>query len=89
MNIKELPGKYEEKNNNTFFKKEELLLKIGRRLVRGHCDNWAACKIVEFRSMKEDGHRVTMRTNELIQKFEVNFGIVWQSRDTEEIRFAG
>ena len=34
-----------------------LHLTIGRRPVRWHCDNWSACKIVEFGSMKEDCHR--------------------------------
>ena len=56
--------------------------------MRWHCDNWAACKIVEFGSMKRDCHTVAKRINGLIREFDVAFEIVWLSRDTEEIRFA-
>ena len=65
-----------------------LQVKITGRPVRWHCDNWAACKIVEFGSMKEDCHRVACRINELVQELRIDFEIVWQSRETEEIRFA-
>ena len=56
--------------------------------VRWHCDNWSACKIVEFGSMKADCHAVAKRINDLIRQLDVNFEIVWQSRESEEIRFA-
>ena len=49
--------------------------------TRWHCDNWSACKIVEFGSMKRDCHVVAKRIN-------VSFSIVWLSRESEEIRFA-
>ena len=65
-----------------------LQVKITGRSIRWHCDNWAACKIVEFGSMKEDCHRVAIKINELIQELKIDFEIVWQSRETEEIRFA-
>ena len=65
-----------------------LLVRITGKPVRWHCDNWSACKIVEFGSMKEDCHRVAIRINELIQEGRIDFEIVWQSRDSEEIRFA-
>ena len=65
-----------------------LLVRITGKPVRWHCDNWSACKIVEFGSMKEDCHRVAIRINELIQEGVIDFEIVWQSRDSEEIRFA-
>ena len=62
--------------------------RIRGRGVRRHCDNGSACKIVEYGSMKEDCHRVARRINDLIQVLSVHFDIVWQSRETEEIRFA-
>ena len=62
--------------------------RIKGKPCRWHCDNWSTCKIVEFGSTKSDCHKVAVRINELIQKFEVEFEIVWQSRETEEIRFA-
>ena len=62
--------------------------RIKGRPVRWHCDNWATCKIVEFGSTKPDCHRVAVRINELILLLDVEFEIVWQSRETEEIRFA-
>ena len=61
---------------------------IKERSVRWHCDNWAACKIVEYGSTKPDCHKVAVRINKLIQEFGLKFEIVWQSRETEEIRFA-
>ena len=56
--------------------------------VRWHYDNWAVYKIVEFGSMKVDCHEVAVRINEVIQRYEVNFEIVLQSREKEEIRSA-
>ena len=56
--------------------------------VRWHCDNWSACKIVEYGSMKKDCLEVAKRINDLIRQFDVNFEIVWLSRESEEIRFA-
>jgi hypothetical protein len=56
--------------------------------IRWHCDNWSACKIVEFGSMKADCHTVAKRINDLIRWLDVNFEIVWLSRESEEIRFA-
>ena len=58
------------------------------RKVRWHCDNWAACKIVEFGSMKEDCHLVAKRIDGLLREFDVDFEIVWLSRSSEVIRFA-
>jgi hypothetical protein len=49
--------------------------------TRWHCDNWSACKIVEFGSMRRDCHVVAKRIN-------ISFSIVWLSRESEEIRFA-
>ena len=65
-----------------------LKARIFRGIMKWHRDNWAACKIVEFDSMKKDCHRVAVRINQLIQKQEMNFEIVWHSRGTEEISFA-
>ena len=62
--------------------------KIRGGSVRWHCDNWSACKIVEFGSMKEDCHVVAKRINDLIRRLDVSFNIVWLSRESEEIRFA-
>ena len=62
--------------------------KIRGGSVRWHCDNWAACKIVEFGSMKEDCHLVARRINDLVRRLDVFFEIVWLSRESEEIRFA-
>ena len=62
--------------------------KIRGGSVRWHCDNWAACKIVEFGSMKEDCHVVAKRINDLVRRLDVSFNIVWLSRESEEIRFA-
>ena len=45
--------------------------------IRWHCDNWSACKIVEFGSMKADCHAVAKRINALIRQLDVNFEIVW------------
>jgi hypothetical protein len=56
--------------------------------IRWHCDNWSACKIVEYGSMKADCHAVAKRINDLIRQLDVNFEIVWLSRESEEIRFA-
>ena len=62
--------------------------KIVGRGVRWHCDNWSACKIVEYGSMKKDCHEVAKRINDLIRQCNVDFEIVWQSRESKEIRFA-
>ena len=48
--------------------------------IRWHCDNWSACKIVEYGSMKPDCHTVAKRINDLIRVLDVNFEIVWLSR---------
>jgi hypothetical protein len=56
--------------------------------IRWHCDNWSACKIVEFGSMKRDCHVIAKRINDLIHRLNVSFNIVWLSRESEEIRFA-
>ena len=61
---------------------------VTRGAVRWHCDNWGACKIVEYGSTKKDCHEVAVRINKLINKYKVDFEIVWQSSETEEIRFA-
>ena len=61
--------------------------KIVGRGVRWHCDNWSACKIVEYGSMKKDCHEVAKRIDDLIRQCNVDFEIVWQSRESEEIRF--
>ena len=44
--------------------------------VRWHCDNWSACKIVEFGSMEPDWHVVVKRINDLIRGLGVNFEIM-------------
>ena len=62
--------------------------RIEGRGIRWHCYNWSACKIVEFGSMKKDCHEVAKRINDLIRQLNVNFEIVWLSRESEEIRFA-
>ena len=56
--------------------------------MRGDCDNWAACKIVQWGSTKVDCMRVAVRINALVMRFNMEFEIVWQPRETEEIRFA-
>jgi hypothetical protein len=56
--------------------------------IRWHCNNWLACTIVEFGSMKADCHTVAKRINDLIRQLDVNFKIVWLSRESKEIRFA-
>ena len=56
------------------------------RELRG-IDSWSACKIVKYGSMKEDCHRGAKRIKDLIQVLSMDFEIVWQSRETEEIRF--
>ena len=61
--------------------------RIEGRGIRWHCDNWSACKIVEFGSMKKDCHEVAKRINDLIRQLNINFEIVWLSRESEEIRF--
>ena len=61
---------------------------IRGKSVRWHCDNWSACKITEYGSMKPDCHTVAKRINDLIREWDVNFEIVWLSRESEEIRFA-
>ena len=61
---------------------------IKGRSVRWHCDNWSACKIVEYGSMKPDCHVVAKRINALIRELDVNFEIAWLSRESVEIRFA-
>jgi hypothetical protein len=61
---------------------------IRGKSVRWHCDNWSACKIVEYGSMKPDCHVVAKRINDLIRVLDVNFEIVWLSRESVEIRFA-
>ena len=61
---------------------------IEERHVRWLCDNWAAFKIMDFISMKVDCLRIAIKINGLIQEFQVNFEIVWQTRESEEIRFA-
>ena len=38
--------------------------------------------------MKKDCHEVAKRINDLIRQFDVNFEIVWLSRESKEIRFA-
>lgn len=43
-----------------------LQARIRGKHVRWHCDNWAACKIVEYGSMKVDCFRIAMRINSLI-----------------------
>ena len=53
---------------------------IRGKSVRWHCDNWSACKIVEYGSMKPDCHVVAKRINDLIRELDVNFEIVWLSR---------
>ena len=62
--------------------------RIKGKHCRWHCDNWATCKIVEYGSTKSDCHRVAVRINELVRELNVEFEIVWQSRNSEEIRFA-
>ena len=37
--------------------------------------------------MKKDCHEVAKRINDLIRQCNIDFEIVWQSRETEEIRF--
>ena len=44
--------------------------------VRWHCDNWSACKIVEFGSREPDWHVVVKRINDLIRGLGVNFEIM-------------
>ena len=58
-----------------------LQARIRGKHVRWHCDNWAACKIVEFGSMKTDCHEVAIRINNSIGDFQVDFEIVWQTRE--------
>jgi hypothetical protein len=58
------------------------------RSIRWHCDNWMACKIIELGSMKPDLMVVALRIDDLIKRFRLQFEIVWQRRETEEIRFA-
>ena len=41
--------------------------------VRWHCDNWGACKIVEYGSTKKDCHKVAVRIKELIDVYKVDF----------------
>ena len=71
---------------------EEGLKTLAERLkekrVRWHNDNWAACKIIEIGSMKRDCHEVAVRIDELVKKWKIEFEVVWQRRETEEIRFA-
>ena len=62
--------------------------RIEDKRIRWHCDNWSACKIVEFGSMKADCHLVAKRINDLICRLNISFEIVWLSRESEEIRFA-
>ena len=45
--------------------------KIAGKGVRWHCDNWSACKIVEYGSMKKDCHEVAKRINDLIRQCNV------------------
>ena len=61
---------------------------IRGKSVRWHCDNWSACKITVYGSMKPDCHTVAKRINDLIREWDVSFEIVWLSRESEEIRFA-
>ena len=65
-----------------------LRLEVSGGAVRWYCDNWGACKIVEYGSTQKDFHEVAVRINKLIDMYKVDFEIVWQSRETEEIRFA-
>ena len=58
------------------------------KIVRWVCDNWSAGKIVKWGLMKRDCHEVAVRINSLIQRLEIDFEVVWQKRETEEIRFA-
>ena len=71
---------------------EEGLRALGPELrgqrVRWHNDNWSCCKIVELGSMKPKCMEVAVNINNLIRYFDLEFEIVWQRRNTEEIRFA-
>ena len=55
-----------------------LVDRIGGKGVKGHCDNWSACKIVEYGSRKKDCHEVVKRISDLIRQFDVDFEIMWQ-----------
>ena len=61
---------------------------IEERHVRWLCDNWAAFKIMDFISMKVDCLRIVIRIKSLIREFQVNFEIVWQTGEFEDIGFA-
>ena len=51
------------------------------QMVRYGNDNYAACRVVEFGSMKRDCHLVAKRIAALVDRLEM----VWRRRNTEEI----
>ena len=57
---------------------------IGKAMRYGN-DNYAACKIVEFGSTKEDCHEVAKRIAILVEKYDIKLEMVWRRRNTEEI----
>ena len=55
------------------------------QVVRYGNDNYAACRVVEFGSMKKDCHMVAKRMPALVDKFDIKLEMVWRRRNTEEI----
>ena len=50
-------------------------------------DNYAACRVVEFGSMKMDCHMVAKRIAALVEKFDIKLEMVWRRRNTDSSKY--
>ena len=54
-------------------------------VVRYGNDNYAAVRVVEFGSVKEDCHAVARRIKDLVKFYNIRLEMIWRRRNTEEI----
>ena len=54
-------------------------------VVRYGNDNYAAVRVVEYGSTKEDCHEVARRINNIVEHFEIRLEMIWRRRNSEEI----
>ena len=54
-------------------------------MVRYGNDNYAAVRVVEYGSTKEDCHEVARRINDIVEHFDIKLEMIWRRRNSEEI----
>ena len=54
-------------------------------VVRYGNDNYAAVRVVEYGSTKEECHEVARRINDIVEHFEIKLEMIWRRRNSEEI----